>query len=308
MNLSQVEAFRAVMLSGSTTAAARVLHTSQPNVSRSISQLEKAIGLQLFERSPGKLTPTEEGLAFFDEVQRSFLGLEKLDEAAGKIKRFGTGLLRIAAVSTIALGLLPRAIKRFTQVYPDVGISIHMGHSSVIAQWIDAHMCDMGIVSQLSNQAISGEPDVLYRINSVCMMAKGHRLAQKALITPADLAGETFLSVAKPDWGRAHVDRIFDEAGVTRKMNVETSYGSIICSLVAIDMGVSIGNPLATLDYQKDAIVTRPFEPAVTCEGLLIYPKGRPTNRLVGEFTKVLRQLAQEECDAVQKRQDTAGV
>lgn len=300
MNLSQVEAFRAVMLSGSTTAAARVLHTSQPNVSRSISQLEKSIGLQLFDRSPGKLTPTEEGLAFFDEVQRSFLGLEKLDEAAGKIKRFGTGLLRIAAVSTIALGLLPRAIKRFTQDHPDVGISIHMGHSSVIAQWIDAHMCDIGIVSQLSNQAISEEPDVLFRVDGVCMMAKGHPLAKKARITPADLAGETFLSVARPDSVRKRVDQIFNDAGITRKMNIETSYSSIICSLVAIDMGVAIVNPLATLDYQKAAIVTRPFEPPVSCEGLLIFPKGRPTNRLVREFTQVLRQLAQEECDAVQ--------
>jgi DNA-binding transcriptional LysR family regulator len=300
MNLSQVEAFRAVMLSGSTTAAARVLHTSQPNVSRSISQLEKSIGLLLFERSPGKLTPTEEGLAFFDEVQRSFLGLEKLDEAAGKIKRFGTGLLRVAAVSTIALGLLPRAIKRFTQDHPDVGISIHMGHSSVIAQWIDAHMCDIGIVSQLPNQAISEEPDVLFRIDGVCMMATGHPLAEKARIKPADLAGETFLSVAKPDSVRKRVDQIFNEAGITRKMNIETSYSSIICSLVAIDMGVAIVNPLATLDYQKAAIVTRPFEPPVSCEGLLIFPKGRPTNRLVREFTEVLRQLAQEECDAVQ--------
>jgi DNA-binding transcriptional LysR family regulator len=161
-------------------------------------------------------------------------------------------------------------------------------------------MCDIGIVSQLSNQAISGEPDVLFRIDSVCMMARSHRLAGKARITPADLAGETFLSVAKPDSVRKRVDRIFDEAGITRKMNIETSYSSIICSLVAIDMGVAIVNPLATLDYQKEAIVTRPFEPQVSCEGLLIFPKGRPANRLVGEFTKVLRQLAQEECEAVQ--------
>nr|WP_201448965.1 LysR family transcriptional regulator [Sinorhizobium medicae] len=55
MRFSQVEAFRAVMLSGSTTAAAEILHTSQPNISRSISQLEKETGLRLFERLPGKL-------------------------------------------------------------------------------------------------------------------------------------------------------------------------------------------------------------------------------------------------------------
>ncbi|MHC4043456.1 LysR family transcriptional regulator [Bradyrhizobium sp. 23AC] len=46
MPISHVEAFRAVMVSGSTTAAARILNTSQPNASRSIAQLEKSMGLR----------------------------------------------------------------------------------------------------------------------------------------------------------------------------------------------------------------------------------------------------------------------
>jgi DNA-binding transcriptional LysR family regulator len=299
MNLSQVEAFRAVVLSGSTTAAARVLHTSQPNVSRLISQLEKAIGLLLFERSPGKLTLTEEGHTFFTEVQRSFLGLERLDETADKIRRFGTGELRIAAVSTIAFGLLPRAIKRFAQDHPEVGISIHMGHSSVISQWVDSHFCDLGIVSQLSRQDISTERDVLYRIDGVCLMPENHRLAQKKRLTPIDLEGETFISSAKPDELRKTVDRIFDEAGVKRIINIETSYSSIIWSLVGLGMGVSIVNPLAVQDYRSAPVVTRPFAPALPYEGILIIPKGRPANRLVAKFSDVLRMVAREECEAL---------
>jgi DNA-binding transcriptional LysR family regulator len=300
MNLSQVEAFRAVVLSGSTTAAARVLHTSQPNVSRLISQLEKAIGLLLFERSPGKLTPTEEGLAFFSEVQRSFLGLERLDETADKIRRFGTGELRIAAVSTIAFGLLPRAIKRFAQDHPEVGISIHMGHSSVISQWVDSHFCDLGIVSQLSRQDLTTEPDVIFQIDGVCLMPENHRLAQRKRLTPIDLEGETFISLAKPDELRKSVDRIFDEAGVKRKINIETSYSSTIWSLVGLGMGVSIVNPLAAQDYRMAPVVIRPFDPVLQYEGILIIPKGRPSNRLVVKFSEVLRQIAREECEALQ--------
>ncbi|HDS1775792.1 TPA: LysR family transcriptional regulator [Pseudomonas putida] len=302
MTVSQVEAFRAVVLSGSTTGAARLLHTSQPNVSRLISQLEKSIGLKLFERSPGKLTLTDEGLTFYNEVQRSFVGLEQLDETAEKLRRFGTGLLRIAAVSTLALGLLPRAIKRFSIKHPEVGLSIHMGHSTVISQWVDSHYCDMGIVSHLPQQNLSSEPEVLFHVNSVCLMPEGHRLAQKERITPADLEGESFISLGNQEEMRKSVDRIFDEAGVKRKITIETPYSSIINSLVALDMGVCIINPLAVQDYRQASMVTRPFEPAVVCEGLLILPKGRPRSRLVEIFSEILREVASEECAALRAK------
>jgi DNA-binding transcriptional LysR family regulator len=298
LTLAQVEAFRSVVLSGSTTAAARILHTSQPNVSRLISQLEKAIGLQLFQRTPGKLTPTQEGLVFFEEVQRSFIGLEQLDETAGKLRRFGTGLLRIAAVPTLALGMVPRAIKRFAKEYPEVGLSIHTGHSSIVSQWVETQYCDLGIVTQRSRTGYTHEPDLLFRVNSVCLMPKGHRLTEKKRITPADLEGEAFISISKPDILRKLVDRVFDEAGVKRLMNIETPYSSIICSLVSEGMGVCIVNPLVAQDYRDAAVVARPFDPAVPCEGMLIVPQGRPANRLVGEFAAVLRLVAQEECNA----------
>lgn len=301
MNLSQVEAFRAVVLSGSTTAAARILHTSQSNVSRLISQLEKAIGLKLFDRSPGKLTPTNEGIVFFEEVQRSFVGLEQLDEMAAKMRRFGTGVLRIAAIQTIALGMLPRAIKRFSIEFPEVSLSIHTGHSTTIAQWVDSRFCDLGIVSSLSSQNYSSEPEVIYKTDGVCLMPSHHRLAKKSSITPADLQGEAYISLSSKDELREQVDKIFDDAGVTRKINIETPYSSIICSLVTLDMGICIVNPLVAQDYRHVGLVSRPFVPVVPCTGLLIVPKGRPLSRLAGKFAQVLREIAHEECLALPK-------
>src|SRR5687768_86905 len=118
MRLRQLEAFRMVMLSGSMTAAARSLHTSQPNISRIISQLEKSTSLRLFERAGGRVTPTEQGAAFFHEVQRAFAGLESLAASADSIRSSCAGQLRIAGIPTLALGFLPRVIKRFRADYP----------------------------------------------------------------------------------------------------------------------------------------------------------------------------------------------
>lgn len=71
VNLRHIEIFHAVMTTGNLTEAARMLHTSQPTVSRELARFEKVLGLQLFERTRGRLQPTVQGLRLFEEVQRS---------------------------------------------------------------------------------------------------------------------------------------------------------------------------------------------------------------------------------------------
>src|SRR5665213_3364032 len=72
VNHRQIEAFRAVIESGSMSAAARTLGISQPNISRFIAQLEASTGLKLFDRGAGKISPTEDAITFYHEVERSF--------------------------------------------------------------------------------------------------------------------------------------------------------------------------------------------------------------------------------------------
>ena len=298
MRFSYVEAFRAVMLSGSTTAAARILNTSQPNVSRSIAQLEKSISMRLFERLPGKVVPTKDGLSFFNEVQTSFVGLQRLEEAAQRIRRFSGGVLRIAAIPTLALGLIPRTIKRFAQIYPEASISIHTGHSTAVSQWVGEQSCDVGVVSHLI-EGYAFESEELYQIDGVFIMPKDHRLAAKSCIGPADLAGESYISFSRNEYGRSEVDEIFKEAGISRRITLETPYSSITCSLVAQGLGVAIVNPIAAQDFRHMGVVTRPFRPSVKHAATLIYPKGRPEDRLVSSFVATLKMVTLEDQHAL---------
>ena len=68
MNLRQIEVFRATMLTGSTADAARLLHVSQPGISRMIGHIELQLGLRLFERGKGRIKPTPEAHALYAEV------------------------------------------------------------------------------------------------------------------------------------------------------------------------------------------------------------------------------------------------
>ena len=73
-----LQAFRSTMLTGSVSAAAGSMNLSQPAVSRLLKDLEQTVGFRLFDRIQGRLRPTPEALLLFEEVQRSFIGLDRI--------------------------------------------------------------------------------------------------------------------------------------------------------------------------------------------------------------------------------------
>jgi len=78
MNLRQLEAFRATIRCGSITEAAKMMHISQPSVSRLIADLEQSAGFPLFLRVGRGLTPTVEGRHFYEGVEGMFVGIDRL--------------------------------------------------------------------------------------------------------------------------------------------------------------------------------------------------------------------------------------
>ncbi|MFT4067686.1 LysR substrate-binding domain-containing protein [Paraburkholderia sp.] len=289
MNLKHVEAFRAVMMAGSMTAAAKALFTSQPNVSRLISQLERETGLLLFQRSGVRLIPTSEGTAFFREVERAYVGLQGLTNAAAQIRNLGSGRLRIAAMPSAGLTLVPHAIKRFQALHPDVTVSLHVNTSGTVNHWTASQFCDLGVAVYIS-EASNCEVEMLSKVAAVCVMPAVHRLASKAVIKPADLEGESFISLCHGDGTRAQMDEVFLRAGVERKLAIEAQYTAICCELVRCGMGVTLAHPGVALDFAGLDIAIRPFSPAVMFPMYLLFPPHRPRERLASAFIEVLRE------------------
>ena len=92
MNLRQIEVFRAIMLAGSITDAARLLHVSQPGISRMLGHIELQLGLRLFERRRGRLHPTPEAQALYAEVDRVYQGVQRVDEKARDLREGNQGV------------------------------------------------------------------------------------------------------------------------------------------------------------------------------------------------------------------------
>ena len=96
MNLRQIEVFRAVMLAGSVSGAAQLLHVSQPAVSRLISYTESCLGFALFQRLRGRLHPTPEAHKLFSEVEVLYQGVQRINGLAGDMANQADGVLRVA--------------------------------------------------------------------------------------------------------------------------------------------------------------------------------------------------------------------
>lgn len=123
VNLRHIEIFHAVMTTGNLTEAARMLHTSQPTVSRELARFEKVLGLQLFERTRGRLQPTVQGLRLFEEVQRSGMA-RTVSSAPPSLREFRQGELSIACLPVFSQSFLPLLLPPFLARYPEVSLQI----------------------------------------------------------------------------------------------------------------------------------------------------------------------------------------
>jgi DNA-binding transcriptional LysR family regulator len=140
MNYRHIEVFFAVMTCGTVTEAARQLGVSQPSVTTTIQQAEAGLGLRLFRREGGRLVPTAEARALFDEAERAHDALSAFRALARQLLSGQGGHLRIAAVPSLSLELLPDAIARFQQEHSGYNFSVTTLNTEEILQQLDARV------------------------------------------------------------------------------------------------------------------------------------------------------------------------
>ncbi|TGD31877.1 LysR family transcriptional regulator, partial [Salmonella enterica subsp. enterica serovar Poona] len=277
VNLRHIEIFHAVMTAGNLTEAARLLHTSQPTVSRELARFEKVLGLTLFERTRGRLHPTVQGLRLFEEVQRSWYGLDRIVSAAESLREFRQGELSIACLPVFSQSFLPPLLPPFLARYPDVSLNIVPQESPLLEEWLSAQRHDLGLTETLHAPAGTTRTELL-TLNEVCVLPCDHPLAAKTVLTPDDFQGENFISLSRLDSYRQLLDTLFAEHQVKRRMVVETHSAASVCAMVRAGAGVSIVNPLTALDYAASGVAVRRCRLDGPFPGRRLRPLPRPAS------------------------------
>ena len=291
----QLDVFRTVMLCGQVTRAAELLHTSQPTISRELARLEQVLGYALFERTSsrmGRMRPTARALALMEEVEASYVGLDRISAHAAALAQYRQGRLQLACLPALAQALVPDAVARFAQHAPEASVSLVSLESPLLEAALTEQRHDLGLGEQPAPEGCHSR--LLLATHEVCVLPAGHPLAAKPLLAPTDFEGLPFVSLAPTDPYRQRMDQVFADAGVQRRLQVESGSAASVCALVQAGVGVALVNPLTALSLADTGLVLRPFAVPIAFQVHLSWPQWRVEHPLRPALVDALVAAAQQ--------------
>jgi len=287
-----IEVFRAVMLAGGVTGAARLLFTSQPTVSRELARLEQLLGYALFERAQGRLRPTARALALWAEVQRSWQGLERVVDRALELGQAQGAHVRVLCLPALSHALLPGALARLQALQGPVPVSITTQEGPLLQEWMAAQRFDLGL-AELADAPPGTRSLPLPALDEVAVLPATHPLAQQPVLAAQDFAGQSFISLARDDPYRQQIDAVFAQAGVERQLGLETASAVSVCALVQQGLGVAVVNPYTAQACAGQQLVVRPLAFAIPYQVHMLLPLHRPAEPAVEALVAALQHTAQ---------------
>lgn len=213
LTLKHIEAFRAVIATGSASRAAVQLGISQPAISKIIAQAELIAGMTLFERRLGRLIPTPQSLMLYSETDVLFATLKGIDDIVHRVIKREVQPIAVGSVPLLSTTPLPRVLPKWRL---DAGraLLVHTYDAPSLTSLLAAQRLEFAIT--ITMQHSHGHcVTPLLRSPLFCALPKGHRLAHKHVIAPEDLHGENYVALSKSEGVRGDIDRALAMANST---------------------------------------------------------------------------------------------
>ncbi|PLW75389.1 LysR substrate-binding domain-containing protein [Cohaesibacter celericrescens] len=290
MRLRQIEAFRATMNTGTITGAAHMMSVTQPSVSRLIADLEENLGFRLFDRKSSRLQPTEEASRFYQEVERTFAGIDQLEHVAERIRQEQMGLLNVFSTPALSASLLPSIVKKFHETHPKTEVRLDVRVPMEIFRQLQANTGDVAISNHAAElPGVVQEP--LINAVFICALPEGHRLAAKEVITPQDLEGETIIGLSSEgplNWNK--IFKTFEDKGVMYHKWLTTQHAETGYAMVAEGIGIGILEPFSARRWSKIGVVIRPLRPKFDFAFSICFSANKARSSIAQDFAQIVRE------------------
>lgn len=290
LNLRQIEVFRAVMMSGTISGAARLLFVSQPAVSRLLSYTEQRLGLLLFERIKGRLHPTPEARRLFVEVGAVYQSVQRVNEVADNLVGNRQGYLRIACSPNLGQSVMPRAVALFCQRHPQAHVVMHTQIPSVMLQALLTQQVELGVAYMpVPHPSLQARP--LYENRIVALVPAGHALARQASVELGDLVNEPFIGYSQEVPLGQLVSQLFSAHGSEPKVRVEVLQAHVACAMVQAGLGVALVDEMTVRGPIWPQVVILPLRHSQSAPVQVFHSLMEPLSRLAQEFITLLETL-----------------
>lgn len=293
MEIRDLEAFLAVMSTGSITGAARLLNRSQSQVTRLIQDLEISLGFALFDRNGPRITPTDRGIAFHDDAERFVSGIGHLRERAKAIAGREPEPIEIAATPAFASGLIPLALAELDHKHLPRTMNLRSMPSEAAVQSVLARTADFCVTSLPAEQP-GLEVQGLFEGRCVVAISPDDPLAERSVVAVADLAGCTLITMANPFRLRHHIDRALKAANVQPARIIATNAAMNAVQMASTGLGVAIIEPATAYALQSPSVVIRPLDIEVPFLWAVLTASGRSVSPGAAELISIIIRLAHE--------------
>jgi LysR family carnitine catabolism transcriptional activator len=253
------------------TSAAAALGVSQPNLSRTVAEAERRLGVRLFVRTTRSVDPTGDGLEVAAYGRRILL---EFDDGLEQIARFVSG-----ERGTVTM--------EFRRNHPDVSVHVKDGlRDGVVASVRDGSV-DFAVVAA-AGRANDLERTTISTDAFVCALPTNHPLAQRTSLSWTDLAGESFISFGPESSIESHVRNALESAGVDVGPSVQAHNVAAVAGLTAAGLGVTVVPELVVPMMSFANLVYLPIEPTIHRTISVVQLPGRRQSASCSAFLSVL--------------------
>ncbi|MCA7955395.1 LysR family transcriptional regulator [Burkholderia seminalis] len=245
MNTRDLQAFVAVVDSGSMVAAAAKLHLTQPGLTRRVQNLETLLGMPLLERQSKPLKPTATGRDVY-VLARNVLGAVDELMAAGSPDSEPSGELRIGVPPFLSELALERPIDRLRDAFPRLTLRVTAGWSPALMQGIERGALDVAAVMVPASTVLpDGFAATLLATQPTVLVAARDFPLPDAPLSLDTLSGFPWVLSQDGCGMRSALSRALGAAGLPFDVAVEAFGSELQLSLVARGAGIGIAAPNA---------------------------------------------------------------
>lgn len=250
INLDYYKIFYYVAKQESITLAGKSLNISQPAVSQSIKQLEKALNCKLFYRSKGGINLTQEGKTLYKYVEVGYKHFIQGEKMLNDMIKMEEGEIRIGASDLTLKFFILKHLNEFKKKYPNIKINITNATTPETLQHLEEHTIDFAVVTTPIKNIKDYEIVPVLQIQDICIVGEKLKFLSNEVQQLDILTKYPTIALNKQANTRKYIDQFLSKNNISISPDYNISNLDLIGNFVNENLGIGF----VVEEYVKDLL------------------------------------------------------